>query len=150
MTLHEDAIDHQAEVGDPVIASKCFGQSFVVASQSSVSAEPAERSLDDPAPRQQDKALLRFGVLDDFQFDVVFGRRVLRFLPRVALIDVSQFDTAVSQRLDLLGQLSDLCSLLPAPARSCSLLLAPARSCPLLPAPARSCPLLPAPARWPA
>jgi site-specific DNA recombinase len=60
-----------------------------------------------PTARQQDKAFLGFGQLDDDQLHVVCRSRLSRIRAIVALIDEGDIDVVVGHRLHLSGQGSD-------------------------------------------
>ena len=51
------------------IASEVWGEAFVVAVQSPTCGDPGQCALDDPASRQDLKAMLAFGLSHDLQSD---------------------------------------------------------------------------------
>src|SRR5215216_2814948 len=103
---------HQNGKSQEMQALQGSGQALVVACQTTKARHPAERALDHPATRQQDKTLLGFRQFDDFQLDTVLGSGLLRFRPAVALVNKRQFDTLSSDLLDLLSELRHLRAIL--------------------------------------
>src|SRR5471032_3112589 len=98
-------MQHQTDKRDVVEADQRFGQPFIVPRQSAESRCPGETSFNYPAPRQQDKAMLRLGELDDFQTDAVLLGRLRGVWSRVALVDERHFDVLPGDLLDGLRQL---------------------------------------------
>lgn len=94
-------------------AHQRFGQPLIVPGQSPKARHPAEAALDDPAPRQQDKATLGGRQLDHLKPNTVGSRRRW-LLAGVALIDKGDLNRRASNVLYLRGQFSNLrasCSL---------------------------------------
>lgn len=92
--------------------SQSLGQALVVPRQAAKPGRPGKSPFDHPTPGQQHKAALGFGELDHLQCDAVHlgGRR--RLFPRIALIDIGQFNLPVRDFLHRLGQLPNLIPIL--------------------------------------
>jgi len=102
-------MEHETGEGDEMQAGKGLGQALVVAGEATEAGQPGEAALHDPAPGQQDEALLGLGEFDHLEADAL-GRCLLGgVLTPVALIDVPQLDAVAGRFLDGCRQALDLC-----------------------------------------
>src|SRR5258706_4364319 len=103
---------HEAGEGEEVQARKGGGEPFIGAGQATEARGPGEVALHHPAAREEDKAVLGLGQLDDFEAEAMLRCSVSRSVAGVALINVAQLNVLASHLLDGGSQLSDLGALL--------------------------------------
>jgi hypothetical protein len=96
------AMEHQAGKGHKVQAHQ--GQPLVVTGEQAEARGPGKVPLDDPATRQEHKATLDLGQLDDVETDTMGLGSVSWFLAGVALVDVGELDGVPGYFLDGRGQ----------------------------------------------
>ena len=103
---HHDGESQKAET------RQGFRQAFVVARQAAKTSHPTEAPFDNPAARQEHKALLSFWQLDEDQPRALLFRCLSGFLAGLSLIDKSDLDRMPGHLLYLFRQFSDLGSVL--------------------------------------
>ncbi len=101
-------MEHEASKGHEVQARQYFGQTLVVASKPAEARGPGEVALDDPATRQQHKAALGLGQLDDFEPDAMGGGICCGLLAGVALVHIGHLHVLASGLLHGSRQRGDL------------------------------------------
>ena len=103
---------HQHGEGNEMQAGQRLRQAFVVASQAAEARHPGKTAFDYPTPRQQHKAALGGGQLDDFQPDAIRLSVSSGLVAGIPLVHKGNLDRATGSLLDLFGQCTDLRSVL--------------------------------------
>jgi hypothetical protein len=95
------AFQHQDSESHKVQALECLGQLFIIPRETAEPTSLAKAAFYDPPFRQEYKALFCLGQLNHFEL-YVMGLGILRRLgPRIALINVSEFNRVPSDLMDL-------------------------------------------------
>jgi len=89
--VSQEVGEHEPGEGEVVVSGERLGEVFVVPGESAEACGSGEASFHYPASRQQDKAALCLGTLDDLQLDAVAGCGTFSGLSGIALIDISKF-----------------------------------------------------------
>ena len=93
-------------------ASECFGQAFIIASQTAKPRYLANATLNHPASRQQHNTFLGSWQLDDFKPYAVGFSVLSHLLAGVALVNKSNFNRFVGCHVHALSKFRHLCALL--------------------------------------
>jgi len=101
-------MEHETSEGQKMQPGEHGWQTLVIAGKPPEAGDPGEAALDDPAARQQDEAMHRFGQPDDLQLDTVCSSRCGGVVAGIALIDVGQGHRLARDRLHLRGQVLHL------------------------------------------
>src|SRR5260221_13057560 len=100
--------EHQDSKSQEMQAIEGVGQSFIIAGQATKTRQPTKRPLNDPPTRQKDEALLGIRQLDDDQANAMFGGGLFGLVSGIALVNKGDFDVLVRHTLNLLGQFTNL------------------------------------------
>src|SRR5258708_37834930 len=81
---------HEHSKSQQMKTSQRFWQAFIVARQAAEPGHPGKTALPYPSAWQQDKTVLGFGQLDDFQAYPMYTRCLCRLIASVSLVHESQ------------------------------------------------------------
>ena len=99
-------MEHKTSKGDQMQASHRCRKPLIVTGQASKPCDPGKGAFDDPAARQQHKAMFGLGEFDDFQLDSMRFGLLSRGVTGRALINEDQFHRLTSCLLHAACQLT--------------------------------------------